>query len=182
MKSPFRLQAILFLFALLAIAVNTQGQKDPKRNITQVKELPLLKAHITKEIEGQIIEIVKPVKEKIETLYKEDNTGTYTAYATDMQKLGEIKDVKERMAYAKNIQKKYYSFVKKTWDQAKIDEGYYQQKLKNLFPGNVKETIRFGEFLNFTMGSSFQKPIPPPPPPPGPANICVNANLMFRRG
>jgi len=83
---------------------------------------------------------------------------------------------------AQEIQKKYYPFIKKIWDQAKIDEEMYKQKLISIFPANVKETIRFGEFLNFTMGSSHQKPSPPPPAPPAPApvNICVNANSLFR--
>jgi len=177
LKSP----ALFLLFIFLAYTINVYSQKDGKNPVTQLKELPKIKAHITKEIEAQIIEIVKPVKDQIEKLYKEDASGNYAAYVADIEKLSKITDNKEKISMAQKIQKKYYSFVKKIWDQAKIDEASYKQKFINLFPSNVKETIRFGDFLNFTMGSSNQKPTPPPAPPaPAPTNICVNANTLFR--
>jgi hypothetical protein len=183
MKHSIKLFAILFLFSLLACTIS-YSQKDMKNKVTQLKELPKINAHISPKIEAQIIEIVKPVKDRIEKLYNEDATGNYASYSSDIERLGKITDSKEKNSMAQKMQKKYYPFVKKIWDQAKIDEDMYKQKLINLFPANVKETIRFGEFLNFTMGSSYQKP-PPPPAPPAPApeapkNICVNANSLFR--
>ncbi len=182
MKQSIKLKAILFLFSLLICVITTHGQKDSKRNITQLKELPAKKTHITKEIEAQIIEIVKPVKEKIEKLFNEDITGTYASYSAEMQKLSQVKDNKEQFSLLQKFQKKYYPFVRKIWDQAKIDDAAFQQKLKNLFPANIKEIITFGDFLNFTIGSTHQKPTPPPPPPtpPAPTNICINANSLFR--
>lgn len=182
MKHSIKLSAILFLFSLLACTIS-YSQRDLKNAVTQLKELPEIKAHITKEIEAQIIEIVKPVKDRIEKLYNEDVTGNYASYSSEIEKLGKITDSKEKRSMAQEIQKKYYPFIKNIWDQAKIDEAMYKQKLISIFPANVKETIRFGEFLNFTMGSSHQKPPPPPAPssaPEAPKNICVNANSLFR--
>ncbi len=177
MKHSIKLSGILLLFLLLACTINSYSQRD---QVTQLKELPKTKAHITKEIEAQIIEIVKPVKDRIEKLYNEDNTGNYAAYSAEIEKLSKVTDSKEKYSMALTIQKKYYAFVKKIWDEAKIDEAMYKQKLISIFPGNLKETIRFGEFLNFTMSSSHQKPPPPPAAPTPPANICVNANTLFR--
>lgn len=175
MKHSIKLSAILLLLSLLACTIS-YSQRDVMNAVTQLKELPKINAHITKEIEAQIIEIVKPVKERIEKLYNEDVSGNYASYSSEIEKLGKITDSKEKKSTAQNIQKKYYPFIKKIWDQAKIDEEMYKQKLISIFPDNVKETIRFGEFLNFTMGSSHQKPAPPP----APVNICVNANSLFR--
>jgi len=182
MKHSIKLSTILFLFSLLACTIS-YSQNDIKNAVTQLKELPKIKAHITKEIEAQIIEIVKPVKDRIEKLYNEDVTGNYASYSSEIEKLGKITDSKEKKSMAQEIQKKYYPFIKKIWDQAKIDEAMCKQKLISIFPANVKETIRFGEFLNFTMGSSHQKPPPPPAPsskPEAPVNICANANSLFR--
>ena len=182
MKHSIKLSTIFFLFSLLACTIS-YSQKDVKNAVTQLKQLPKIKAHITKEIEAQITEIVRPVKDQIEKLYNEDATGNYASYSSDIEKLSKITDSKEKISMAQKIKKRYYPFIKKIWDQAKIDEEMYKQKLINIFPANVKETIRFGEFLNFTMGSSYQKPPAPPPPAPSPeapVNICANANALFR--
>jgi hypothetical protein len=182
MNHSIKLSATLFFFSLLACTIS-YSQRDVKIKVTQLKELPKTNTHITKEIEAQINEIVRPVKDRIEKLYNEDATGNYASYSSEIEKLSKITDGKEKRSMALKIQKKYYPFVKNIWDQAKIDEEMYKQKLISIFPANVKETIRFGEFLNFTMGSSYQKPPPPPPAPPAPEapkNICVNANSLFR--
>ncbi|MEQ1675642.1 MAG: hypothetical protein ABL876_03000 [Chitinophagaceae bacterium] len=175
MKHTINLSAVLVLFLLLTSSAKTYGQK-----VTQLKELPETKLHITQEIEKQIVNTVKPVRDQVEKLMKEDQSGDFAAYSAAMEKAGNTKDFKQQTAQLKQIEKKFYPFVKRIWDMAKVDEASYKQKLKNLFPNNVKETIRFGEFLNFTMSSGSQKPAPPPAPPPAPANICVDANALFR--
>lgn len=172
MKS-FKIHTIVLLACILLCAKNSFAQKEG--NVQQLKELPKSVAHITPEIEKQIVDIVKPVKEKIEKLFNEDITGTAKTYASDMEKINKITDVTDKMQQLKNLEKKYYPFIKNTWALAKIDEADYQQKLRSIFPSHVKETIRFGEFLNFSMSSGNQKPAPPP----APVNICVDANAMF---
>src|SRR5687768_1866052 len=112
MKHSIKLSVILFLFSLLACTIS-YSQKDLKNGVTQLKELPKINAHITKEIEAQIIEIVKPVKDRIENLYKEDVTGNYASYSSEIEKLGKITESKEKMSMAQKIQKKYYPFIKK---------------------------------------------------------------------
>jgi hypothetical protein len=176
MKLQNKLSVFFLLAGILLLSTVSMAQK----NIEQVKEIPKAKLHITKELEAQIIEVVKPVKEKIEKLLNDDGSGTYALYKDDIKKLIDTKGENERSAMLQKIQKKYYPFIKKIWDQAKIDDNQYKLKLTSLFPPDLRETIRFGEFLNFTMGSSHQKPTPPPPPPPSPSNVCVDANALFR--
>jgi hypothetical protein len=177
MKS-LNIHTFVLLACTLLCAKNSFAQKEG--NVQQLKELPKSVAHITPEIESQIIAIVKPVKDKIEQLFKEDATGTYAAYAAEMEKISKVTNLKDKFAQLQQFQKKYYPFVKDTWAKAKINDADYQLKIKAVFPAKARETISFGDFLNFSMGGSYQKPAPPPPPPPAPTNICVNANSFFR--
>jgi hypothetical protein len=166
-----------FLIGFLFLTMAVQAQKE--NNVEQVKELPKTNQHITKELEAQITEIVRPVKEQLEKILNEDASGTYAMYKDDIRKISELKNSQDKRLQLEKFQKKYYPFIKKIWDQLKIDEGQYRQKLINIFSPQVKETIRFGEFLNFTMSTTSPKPAPPPPPPPSPSNICVDANTLF---
>ncbi len=186
MKRQHSFSRFLFLLGALFLTMAVQAQKE--KNVEQVKALPKSKQHITKEVETRLTELMLPVKQTLEKLLNEDATGNYKAYKDDIQRLDAITNSQDKVKHLEKMQKKYYAFIKNTWAQAKIDEAGYQQKIKNLFPADQKETIRFNEFLNFTM-SSPQKPTPPappPPPPPPPAmppNICINANANnFFRG
>jgi hypothetical protein len=143
------------------------------------REVDPVKLPFTKEMEAKVAAVVEPVKNKIEQLFKEDQSGNYAAYAEEVRKAEQLKSPGEKNKAVQNILKKYYPFMKKIWDQAKIDEKDYQQKLKDIFPNEMKETIRFTEFLNFTVSGSTQKPAPPPAPPPAPANICIDAATKF---
>jgi hypothetical protein len=174
-----RLTLLLLLLTIPGITA-LMAQRELSGKVQQLKELPKSKVHITKEIEKQMTEVVRPVTEQLEKLVKEDASGSYKSYTDDIAKLKTISNTKELNSAISQMQKKYYPFIKKLWDQAKIDEPSYQQKLRQLFPADQRETIRFGEFLNFTMASSNQKPDFPPAPPPPPANICIDANAMFR--
>ncbi len=173
-------QLILPTFLFIAFTFLLIEKTTAQKGIEQLKELPKNKTHITKEIEAQITEVVKPVKEIVEKLLTEDASGNYGAYKDAINKVKEIKSTEEKNIRLQSIEKKFYPFFKKIWDNAKIDDNEYQQKLKNLFPAQIKETIRFTEFLNFTMGGGSEKPAPPPPPPPAPANICLNGHNFFR--
>jgi hypothetical protein len=171
---------LLLLLAMFSVTT-LLAQREPSAKVQQVKELPKSKVHITKELEQKIIEVVRPVTEQLEKLVKEDLSGNFKSYTDEVGKLKSIKNNEELKKAFTQIQKKYYPFIKKLWDQAKIDDNMYQQKLRQLFPADQRETIRFTEFLNFTMGSPGQKPeFPPAPPPPAPKNICIDANTMFR--
>jgi hypothetical protein len=174
MSIQLKLSTLLFSVIMLMFIEKTTAQKG----IEQITELPKNRTHITKELEAQITEVVSPVKEIIEKLLNEDASGNYGAYKDAINKAKEIKDTDEKNKYLQNIQKKFYPFFKSIWGLAKIDEVGYQQKLKSLFPEQFKETIRFTDFLNFTMGGGSQKPTPPPPP--APAKICLNAHDFFR--
>ncbi len=176
MTIQLKLPAFLFIVITLLFVEKTTAQKG----IEQIKELPKNKTHITKEIEVKIIEVVKPVKEIIEKLLEEDASGNYGAYKAAINKVKELKSAEEKSRLLLNIQEKFYPFFKSIWSMAKIDEPVYQQKLKDLFPAQVKETIRFTDFLNFTMGGGSQKPTPPPPPPPASKNLCLNGHDFFK--
>lgn len=180
MKIQQQLSGLVLLASTLFLTSPLAAQKEKTTKIEQLASLPKSKTHITKELEARIIEVVQPVKEQIEKLLMADGSGNYALYKDELRKLNEAKTAADKELVLQKIEKKFYPFIKSIWDQAKIDDKAYQQKLKNLFPDNLKETIRFTEFLNFTMSSASQKPIPPPPAPPTPSNTCVDANTLFR--
>lgn len=176
MKHFFKPQVLAFLACALLSVQASLAQKGSG-------EVQNVKLPFTKEMEDKVATIVQPVKETLEKLFKEDQSGNYAAYAEEVRKLDQVKSWEEKKKGVQNMQKKYYPFIKKIWDQAKIDEKAYQQKLRDVFPPEMKETIRFTEFLNFTVSGTSQKPTPPPPPPPpppsAPANICMDAATKF---
>jgi len=176
--------AINLLAALLLVQLHPSSvfaQKELTQKIEQVR-LPKTTGHVTPKIESKINELVKPVREQLEKLYNADKTGTYKSYVDDLKAISKITDLDKRLTSLKEFEKKYYPFVKKTWDAAAIDEAFYQQKLRGLFEPQIRETIRFREFLNFSISSGSQAPPPPAPPAPAPtpSNICIDANNMFR--
>ncbi|MDZ4795300.1 MAG: hypothetical protein SGI83_13550 [Bacteroidota bacterium] len=178
MKIKHQLSGLILLVSTVFFTGSAAAQKERTTKIEQLAELPKSKTHITKELEARIIETVKPVLEQIEKLLSEDGSGNYALYKDEVRKVNEAKSADEKMLLLQKIQKNFYPFIKSIWDQAKIDDNQYQQKIKGLFPDHLKETIRFKEFLNFTISSSSQKPIPPPPPKP--SNTCVDANTLFK--
>jgi hypothetical protein len=136
---------------------------------------------VTKEMEAKVIEVVKPVKEIVEKLLNEDKTGTYQAYKKDLEQLNKYTDPKEQASLVEEIQKKYLEFFQELWKKADIDEKAYQMKIKNIFPDDVKETIQFTEFLNFSMHvKKHTRDNTPPSPTPVPQNICIDPkSLLF---
>lgn len=162
---------LLTLIALLIVQI-VVAQKE--NNEVQKIKLPF-----TKEMEEKVAATVEPVREQLEKLLNEDASGNYAAYKEDIRKADQLKSAEQKHKAVMNILKKYHPFIKETWNKAKIDEKYFQQKIKEIFPPEMKETIRFGEFLNFEVSGTSGKPSPPPPPPPAPSKICIDATTRF---
>jgi len=130
---------------------------------TSLKQLQVT-GNDKEEIAQKIAEIVKPVIEQLGKLMESD-PDNYKAYQNGIRAIAAAKTMeekKERTAYVSN---RYYSFVKKMWEAAKIDEPYYQSKIKEVFPGNIKDRIKFSEFLRFEY--ELSKPVEPYTPPSG---------------
>ncbi len=176
MKHSSKLQVLAFMLIALCSSQQSIAQKERPVKNGGVQDIKL---PFTKEMEEKVVAVVQPVKEKIEQLFKEDPSGNYAAYADEVRKLDQLKNIEEKKLQIQKIQKKYYPFIKMIWDQAKIDEKDYQQKLRDIFPPEMKETIRFTEFLNFSVSGSQKPAPPPPPPPPSPANICIDGATNF---
>ncbi|MEN9547622.1 MAG: hypothetical protein RIR12_213 [Bacteroidota bacterium] len=167
------------MLCFISSGMYLQAQLGPKRdNNLRKNEMAEWNISITKAMEDKVIEVVKPVKEKMEALLKEDRSGNFEAYSAEVLNLGKLKNIEEKNLALSKIQKKYYSFIKSAWQKAGIDESLYQQKLKNIFPPALRETIRFTEFLNFSI-SGQNTPPAPPPPPPAPSNLCIDALTHF---
>lgn len=128
---------------------------------------------VTQQQISTINELVKPVKEQIEKLLNEDNTGNYKAYQEDVKKMNAANNNKEKYAASKQIREKYTSFFNKIWANAKVDEKLYQQKIKQAFPDAISSFIEFQPYLGFSISISTSKSSPPPQPPL-PENKCID--------
>jgi len=127
---------------------------------------------ITKEQMNQINQITKPAKSTVDAILEKDKTGTYERYRKDMQALGEVKNMEQRNALTQKILSNYQSFFAGVWKEAAIDEKSYQAKIREIFPANMREVIRFENYLGFSMDSPPSSTPPPPPPPP--ADKCID--------
>lgn len=156
----------------------------PERKSDATTEQLHLNLPVTEEMTAAVIEVVKPIREVVEKLLNEDKTGTYEAYKKDAQVLSTMKDPIEKEKFVASIHEKYFEFFSEVWKKADVDEEAYQKRIKNIFPIEVQETIKFKEFLTFSMHvkkpTRDQHPNPPAPPAPAPENICLNpATLWF---
>jgi hypothetical protein len=145
-------------------------------------EMLKLELPVTKEMQDAVVEIVRPVKEVVEKLLNDDKTGTYQAYKEDAERLVKLEDAKEIQALTKEIQQKYFEFFKEVWTKADVDEAGYQQKIKDVFPKEIQETIAFDEFLTFSMHKkkhTRDNEPSPAPPAPAPENICFDPTTTF---
>lgn len=143
-----------------------------------------VKLPVTEEMTAAVIAVVKPIREVVEKLLNEDKTGMYEAYKKDAETLSAMKDPFEKRKFVEAIHEKYFDFFSEVWKKADVDEGAYQEKIKNIFPREIGETIKFKEFLTFSMHvkkpTRDHNPVPPAPPAPAPENICMNpATLWF---
>lgn len=171
------MKKIALCLAVWLFTGTVMAQKEPVFPKGKSDQVALPKIPITKEMENRVIETVAPVVQRLEKLLKADPGGTYTAYVADVEKLGRLSNRDEKDKMIRQIQRKYYPFIKQKWDEAKIDEAYYQARLREIFPPEMRETIQFTEFLNFSVSGNSSKPAPPPAP--APRNICIDAVKSF---
>lgn len=132
-----------------------------------------------KDFEDRVAEIVKPAQETLRAILNEDETGTYKAYLTDIQKIKDLKSIEEWTKALSFIKEKYYAFIKNAWEKAAIDEKEYQLKILNALPDSLRDDIEFEpEFLGFTMKGHARKP-DPEPAPPAPSLTCTDARATI---
>jgi hypothetical protein len=106
---------------------------------------------VTSEMINRINEIVKPLREQVDKLLKEDPSGTYKAYEQDVYSLRKLKTNAEKSKATEEIKVKYAPFFKRIWSKMKVDENMYQAEIRKVFPPRLRERIVFQEFLNFSI-------------------------------
>ena len=119
---------------------------------------------------SRIEDIVKPVKEQIEKQINEDET--YQAYVKDIEELNNVKDFEEKKGLTEKLIENYSGYFKEVWAAANIDESSYQLRIKQVFPSDLAELIKFEPFLVFTLNVSTVTSTPPSEPPP--PNKCLD--------
>lgn len=130
---------------------------------------------VSKEIVDKINTLVKPLREQADKLFKEDGTGTYKAYQSEVNALNKMKNGAEKSRASAEIMKKYAGFFKNIWSNMKVDEKAYQAQIRATFPAAMAERISFQQYLNFSYSSSTNtNPAPPPAPAPAPENKCID--------
>lgn len=130
---------------------------------------------VTKEQLNKLNEIVKPVKEMIDKLLAEDQTGTYEQYKKEVDLLRKIKNTEEKAGLTLKILAGYQGFFDKIWEKASVNEKDYQIKIRAIFSPAIAEHISFDPYLGFTIITSTDPGTNPPPPAPDPrADICIN--------
>lgn len=130
---------------------------------------------ITKEQLNKLNEMVKPVKETIDKILAEDQTGTYEQYKKEVDLLRKVKNTKEKASLTQKILAEYQGFFDKIWEKANVDENGYQIKIRSIFSPAMAELIHFDPYLGFTVVTSTTPDSSPPPPAPDPrADICIN--------
>jgi len=188
MKTKFKFASALLIFCTMITISCEKSQiveipvikKETKSTLKMAENKPLVELPFTKEMELKVIEVVTPVRETIEQLFKKDETGTYLEYSKDMNKINTIKDADEKRKFINTVYEKYHDFIKGIWEKADIDEKAYQMKIKDIFPADIQETIEFSEFLNFSTTKKIGH-IKNLDPLPDPAGICIDA-LQFYFG
>lgn len=183
---------ILSLFIVGTMVAKAQIRsriEDSKIFIQPIKELNVASTSKHDEVLKQLTSVMQPVIDKLKERM-EANPEMYKAYQEDIKSVSSLKTMDEKQAKVAQIAKTHYSFVKKIWTEAKIDEPLYQQKIRDVFPDDVRKKIQFGEFLTFqyekakpvapyTPGGSTSNPTNPPiiskPVDPNPT-ICVDEN------
>lgn len=104
----------------------------------------------------KISDIVSPVVEDLRKLMEAD-PDMYKGYQVAIKAIADAKTSDEKKSKTDYVLKTYYPFIRKIWAEAKVDEPYYQSKIREVFPASVRELIRFDEFLRFQL--IVQKPV-----------------------
>ena len=134
------------------------------------KEIPV----ITQDQIARVKELVKPLKDQIDKILSEDQTGNYKAYMEDINNLNSVKNAKERSSITGKILDKYSDFFKAVWEKANVDERSYQAKIRQIFSGIAGARLEFQSFLSFSFNlSSIASTVLKPGEPSGP-NKCID--------
>jgi hypothetical protein len=126
---------------------------------------------VSSEMINMVSEIVKPIRDKMDKLLKEDVSGTYKAYEADVNLLKKLKTNAEKSKATKELKEKYGAFMKRNWNKLKVDENMYQAEIRKVFPPSLRERIVFQEYLNFSILVPF---IITSTSPPTTENKCVD--------
>ncbi|NRF37423.1 hypothetical protein [Pedobacter foliorum] len=186
---------ILLLFIAGAMVVNAQirsRNQDQSVFTKPIKTLNVASTSKHDELLKRLTSVMQPVVDKLKKLM-EANPETYKAYQEAIHSVSKLKSTSEKEDKIAMISKTYYSFVKRIWTAAEIDEPYYQEKIREVFPDEVKKKIKFGEFLTFQYEVNkpvapytpvqTENPTTPPiinkPDDPNPF-ICVNDNTTAK--
>lgn len=155
-------QLMITLLLLAGYVLQVSAQK----NVTN---------QVTKEQLNKLNEIVGPVKETIDKLLAEDQTGNYERYKKEVDLLRKLRNTEENASLTKKILSEYKGFFDKVWEKANVDEKTYQMKIRSIFSPALAELIHFDPYLGFTITTSTTPVSSPPPPAPDPrADICIN--------
>jgi len=152
---------ILSLFIVGTMVAKAQIRSridDQKVFIRPIKELSVTSTSRHDEVLKQITSLMQPVVDKLKERMEAD-PETYKAYQEDVKSVSSLRTMEEKQAKVAQLAKTYYSFIKKIWTEAKIDELGYQEKIRDVFPDDVKKKIQFGEFLTFQYEKA--KPVAP---------------------
>lgn len=165
---------ILLLFIVGTMVANAQirgRNQDQSVFIKPIKELNVASTSKHDELLKQLTSVMQPVVDKLKERM-EANPETYKAYQEDVKSVSSLRTMEEKQAKVAQLAKTYYSFIKKIWTEAKIDEPGYQQKIRDVFPDDVKKKIKFGEFLTFQYEKA--KPVAPYTPTTQPSSPATS--------
>ncbi|MCD2422840.1 hypothetical protein LQ567_08720 [Niabella pedocola] len=139
---------------------------------------------VVKKISDIVAPVVADLRKQMEA-----EPDIYKGYQVAIKAIADAKTFDEKKSKADYVSKAYYPFIKKIWEEAKVDEPYYQSKIREVFPASVRDMIRFDEFLRFQLivqnpvqpyspGGSSEPPVSTPPiskpDDPNPF-LCVSA-------
>ncbi|MCD2421131.1 hypothetical protein LQ567_00035 [Niabella pedocola] len=97
-----------------------------------------------------VTELVKPLQEQLDAVYKDMNPSLYEAYQKDASALSKLSSDAERAKVLYNMKSRYYPFLKEGWVKAGINDAAYKEKITGLLPDDLRKLIRFDpDFLNF---------------------------------
>ena len=169
MKKIFSITAILnralILFATFFMLLPATAQKNNKYEKTT-------HLHITQEQIDKVNELLKPVKEKIESLLSKDESGTYQRYQEDIKTLQSNINNAERDALLTKVKKNYAAFINKIWLSAHVDEQSYQQQIVSYLPVEMRKGITWYPFLSCVIVVSL--PASTPTVEPRPRDKCID--------
>lgn len=196
MKPPFLVSATLFLILFtqcqkrqvlrsgdgLQDVSSIQSLRKISNSLEMKEDVAIRASMLPADFKETLGKIVQPARELLLQVLEEDNTGTYTAFKQDVNKLKELKTEAEKREQLYRIRKYYYGFISEAWEKAAIDEAHYREAIMKVLPDSLKAYVVFDSFLNFKIEYAHtkdplpsEKPDPPPAPEPTPELQCYNA-------